>query len=211
MLRGGGTAARRRLIPARALWWRRSSGGWALLLAVTVVGGASGGYAGWWATGRVSQQYTATAVYSVDHIAPDMTFLSFSKPIEAEQAAKVLNRGLSDRLAATVAGPGARYDETWVVGPAPDQISLRVRSADAALAHRVAVGVFRASGPSGRNLLRPEQPRPGIAPAKTTESVAQYHLGKSPIVGGAAIGAFVSLGVFLLATAIGLRPPRGSG
>ncbi|HEX3732451.1 MAG TPA: hypothetical protein VHU91_05950 [Mycobacteriales bacterium] len=206
MRRGVDTATRRWLIPVRSLWQRRSARGWALLLAVTVVGTASGAGAGWWATGRVAQEYTASAVYSVDHIAPDMAFLSFSKPIEAEQAAKVLNRGLSARLAAATAGPHARYDATWVVGPAPDQVSFRVRSQDAALTHRIAVGVFHVSGPSGRQLLRPEQPRPGIAAEKTTEPMARYHLGKSPIMGAAAIGAFVSVGMFLLFAMGNLRP-----
>jgi hypothetical protein len=186
---------RRNLIAAR---------GWALVILVALVGALGGAGAGWRAAHRTSQRYTATAVYSVDHIAPDMTFLSFSKPIEAEQAAKVLNHGLADRFATQAAGAGAHFDATWVAGPAPDQISYRVRSADAELAHRIAVGVFQASGPSGRDLLRPEQPRPGITPTKTTQSAAQYHLGTSPIVGGAVIGAFVSLGVFLLAATMGL-------
>jgi len=138
-------------------------------------------------------------VFAVENIAPDMQFLSFSKAIEAQQAARVLKAGRTDKI---IPPDVSAYRWEWTTGPAPGQVSFRVHSARASEANRVATKLLAEAGTAGRALLNPTQPRPGLLPQKVLPATAQYRLGTSTVALSAGLGSAIAVGLFLLGTLI---------
>ena len=167
------------------------------LASVTLLGGILGSAAGWCVQASVKQEYRSAAVFSVRSIAPDMPFLSLNSGIEAEQTIGVLQAGPAERLAAKAARRGDSYRTAWVAGPKQGEVSFRVSSTDADLAHRLAAAVYAAADPTGRTLLDPSGPRPVVEPKEVTEASARYTTGLKVIGISAVVGAGVSAGMYL--------------
>jgi len=176
-----------------------------LLLVVGVLGAGCGAASGWSAREMVVQEYTAAAVFSVDHIAPDMQFLSFSKAIEAEQVLRVLQKGRTHEI---IPAAGSTYHWEWVVGPVAGQVSFQVRSNFPAEANRLATELFATAGPAGRALLTPSQPRPALIPEEVTSASPRYWLGARTVTLSAGLGAGVAVGLFVLGT-LAIATPTG--
>lgn len=179
---------------------------WAFLLLVALLGGVGGAGTGWWASNRTQQEYTASVVFAVENIAPDMQFLSFSKAIEAEQAARVLKAGRTGEI---IPPEGSAYRWEWTTGPASGQVSFRVHSARASEANRVATKLLAEAGTAGRALLNPTQPRPGLSPQKVIPATAQYRLGTQTVALNAGLGSAIAVGLFVLGTLMPRDRHRG--
>ncbi len=197
-------AAVKQLLPGRCAGWlaaRPGSDGpnrrflTAVLLVVTIAGASCGAITGWLAREITTQSYTAAAVFSVDHVAPDMPFLSFSKAIEAEQTARVLRAGRTDEIVPT---GGSTYHWEWVAGPDAGQVSFQVHSDYRSEANKLVAELFTHAGPAGRALLNPSQPRPTLTPKKVTSAVAQYRLGTATVALSAGVGGSIAVGLFVL-------------
>ncbi|MGH3545231.1 MAG: hypothetical protein ACRDPW_04835 [Mycobacteriales bacterium] len=179
-----------------------------LLLLVGALGAAGGAAICGVAREATTQSYTAAAVFSVDNIAPEMQFLSFSKAIEAEQVVRVLADGRTGEI---VPAGASTYEWEWVVGPKAGEVSFEVQSNDRSDADRLAAVLFAAAGPAGRALLAPDQPQPGLTPERVTPAAARYRLGAQTPALGAALGAGTAMSLFVLGMFLLTdRTPRSS-
>lgn len=167
------------------------------LAALALLGGVIGAAVGWGVQARVNQEYQSAAVFSVRSIAPDMPFLSLNKGIEAEQTIDVLRAGPAERVAARAATARDSYRTAWVAGPKQGEVSFRISSTDAELAHRLATAVYAAADPTGRTLLAPAGPRPVVEPKEVTEATAKYTTGAKVIGISAFVGTGVAAGMYL--------------
>jgi len=151
-------------------------------------------------------RYRAAAEFNVIVRAEEITALSVSKSLVAEQIVRTLENSRADEYAASAAPP-EEFTAKWVVGPGYGEISYQVESDDPEVATKAAQAVFDNAGFLGFGLVADDQPRSALDLLEVRPAAPTRKSGTTTVAAAAFFGG-VSAFALVLLLAVPPRRPR---
>ena len=151
-------------------------------------------------------KYTAAAEFNVIGRSPEITPLSRSKGLTAEQVARGLKESRADEFAASAAPPD-EYTAKWVPGPGFGEISYQVTSEDPEIATAAAQAVFDNAGFLGFRLAESGREPSALDLIEVRKATPTRQSAAKTVAAAAVLGGFSGLALVLL-FAVPLRRPQ---